>query len=108
MQCFSRSPPAPGPPRHRRRTPPGLSCRVSQSSADHETQRTFRVRQTRGHVMTASKPILCAVDLSPGSDRVLAQAAELAQLTASELELLYVYRPPILPLEEGDPDDDEV
>jgi nucleotide-binding universal stress UspA family protein len=57
--------------------------------------------------MTTSKPILCAIDLSPGSDRVLAQAAELALLTASELELLYVYRPPILPLEEGDPDDNE-
>jgi nucleotide-binding universal stress UspA family protein len=52
--------------------------------------------------MTASKTILCAVDLSHGSERVVAQAAELAQAMSATLELLHVYRVPLIPLEEGD------
>jgi nucleotide-binding universal stress UspA family protein len=57
--------------------------------------------------MKTGKTILCAVDLSLGSERVVAQASELAQLMAAELQLLYVYRAPVLPLEEWDPEDGE-
>ncbi len=50
--------------------------------------------------MARGKTILCAVDLSAGSEAVVAQATELAELMGAELALLHVYALPLLPLEE--------
>lgn len=52
--------------------------------------------------MTTPKTILCAVDLSPGSERVVSQASQLAELMGAELALLHVYALPLLPLEESE------
>jgi nucleotide-binding universal stress UspA family protein len=52
--------------------------------------------------MASGKTILCAVDLSTGSEDVVSQAAELAELMGAELALLHVYALPLLPLEEED------
>jgi nucleotide-binding universal stress UspA family protein len=46
--------------------------------------------------------ILCPVDFSPGSERVLDHAAELANLKGAVVELLHVYRIPVLSLPEGE------
>ena len=43
-----------------------------------------------------SKKILCPVDFSPGADRALAKAEELAKAMNAEIELLHVYQVPVL------------
>jgi nucleotide-binding universal stress UspA family protein len=57
--------------------------------------------------MATTKTVLCPVDLSPGSQRVVTQAGELAGWMGAQVELLYVYRTPLLPLEEEDSEPNE-
>jgi nucleotide-binding universal stress UspA family protein len=44
------------------------------------------------------KKILCAVDFSPGSDRAVQKAEELAKALSAEVELFHAYQVPVLAL----------
>ncbi len=48
--------------------------------------------------MGAPQKILCPVDFSPGSERAVAQASELATALGAELELVHAYQLPVLAL----------
>lgn len=48
--------------------------------------------------MGGTKKILCPVDFSPGSERAVAKARELASALHAELELVHAYQLPVLAL----------
>jgi universal stress protein A len=45
-----------------------------------------------------TKKILCAVDFSPGSDRAVEKAEEIARALSAEVELFHAYQVPVLAL----------